>query len=111
MGRLSIVDGMNVRDSRVHNYLPRWNAAPGRKPINAKCEIVHSLPTFRGGYRSRRCIIPVDGFFEWNRRSPLNLRRNMISCCRRTTFSARSRATDLNGKTKMTTMNQSSPST
>ncbi len=23
-----IVDGMNVRDSRVHNYLPRWNAAP-----------------------------------------------------------------------------------
>ena len=23
-----IVDGMNVRDSRVHNYPPRWNAAP-----------------------------------------------------------------------------------
>src|SRR5947209_2331858 len=23
-----IVDGMNVRDSRVYNYLPRWNAAP-----------------------------------------------------------------------------------
>jgi putative SOS response-associated peptidase YedK len=96
----AIVDGMNVRDSRVHNYPPRWNAAPsqhllvirrnhrtgetsldplrwglipnwcndpqgGRKPINAKCESVHTLPTFRDAYRSRRCIIPVDGFFEW----------------------------------------------
>ena len=28
--RYAIVDGMNVRDSRVHNYLPRWNAAPGQ---------------------------------------------------------------------------------
>ena len=24
--RYAIVDGMNVRDSRVHNYPPRWNA-------------------------------------------------------------------------------------
>ena len=96
----AFVDGMNVRDSRVHNYPPRWNAAPGqdllvirrnhatgemsldplrwgliphrcqdpkggRKPINAKCESVRSLPTFRDAYARRRCIIPVDGFFEW----------------------------------------------
>jgi putative SOS response-associated peptidase YedK len=26
--RYAIVDGINVRDSRVHNYPPRWNAAP-----------------------------------------------------------------------------------
>jgi putative SOS response-associated peptidase YedK len=91
---------MNVRDSRVHNYPPRWNAAPsqellvirrnhqtgevsldplrwglipywckdptgGRKPINAKRETVRDLPTFRDAYRKRRCIVPVDGFFEW----------------------------------------------
>src|SRR6516165_7147552 len=37
----------------------------GRKPINAKCETVHQLLTFRDAYRSRRCIVPVDGFFEW----------------------------------------------
>jgi putative SOS response-associated peptidase YedK len=98
--RYAIVDGLNVRDSRVHNYPPRWNAAPsqellvirrnhqtgevsldplrwglipywcqdptgGRKPINAKCETVGNLPTFREAYRKRRCIVPVDGFFEW----------------------------------------------
>ena len=96
----AIVDGMDVRDSRLHNHPPRWNAAPsqellvirrnhkigevsldplrwglipnwcndpqgGRKPINAKCETVHALPTFRDAYRSRRCILPVDGFYEW----------------------------------------------
>ena len=99
-GSYAIVDGMNVRDSRVHNYPPRWNGAPsqdllvirrnhktsevlldplrwglipywcedpkgGRKPINAKCETVRTLPSFREAYRKRRCILPVDGFFEW----------------------------------------------
>ena len=27
---MAIVDGMNVRDSRVHNYPPRWNGAPSQ---------------------------------------------------------------------------------
>ena len=28
--RYAIVDGMNVRDSRVHNHPPRWNGAPSQ---------------------------------------------------------------------------------
>jgi putative SOS response-associated peptidase YedK len=29
--RYAIVDGLNVRDGRAHNYPPRWNAAPSQE--------------------------------------------------------------------------------
>jgi putative SOS response-associated peptidase YedK len=53
--------------------LIRWDLIPhrcddpsgGRKPINAKAETVATLPMFRDAYARRRCIVPVDGFFEW----------------------------------------------
>jgi putative SOS response-associated peptidase YedK len=47
--------------------IPYWCADPkgGRKPINAKCKTARTLPTFRDDYRRRRCIVPVDGFFDW----------------------------------------------
>lgn len=47
--------------------IPYWCKDPkgGRKPINAKAETVARLPMFRDAYARRRCILPVDGFFEW----------------------------------------------
>jgi putative SOS response-associated peptidase YedK len=47
--------------------IPYWCTEPNgaRKPINAKAESVSKLPTFRDAYALRRCIVPVDGFFEW----------------------------------------------
>jgi putative SOS response-associated peptidase YedK len=47
--------------------IPHWCSDPegGRRPINAKAETVDSLPSFRDAYRRRRCLIPVDSFFEW----------------------------------------------
>jgi putative SOS response-associated peptidase YedK len=47
--------------------IPHWWSDPrgGRRPINAKAESVATLATFREAYARRRCIVPVDGFFEW----------------------------------------------
>src|SRR5262245_41003285 len=47
--------------------IPHWFTDPrgGRRPINAKAESVSKLPTFREAYARRRCIVPIDGFFEW----------------------------------------------
>jgi putative SOS response-associated peptidase YedK len=47
--------------------IPYWckDSTGGRKPINVKAETVSTLPTFRDAYRLRRCILPVDGFYEW----------------------------------------------
>ncbi len=48
--------------------IPYWckDVKGSRKPINAKAETVAKLPMFRDAYAYRRCIVPVDGFFEWH---------------------------------------------
>ena len=47
--------------------IPFWtkDAKNRSKPINAMAETVRSKPMFLEAYRKRRCIVPVDGFFEW----------------------------------------------
>jgi len=46
--------------------VPGWcKDLSGVKPINARAETVFDKPMFRTGIRRRRCLIPVDGFYEW----------------------------------------------
>ena len=47
--------------------LPAWakEAKPGYATINARAETVAEKPTFRAAFRRRRCLIPADGFYEW----------------------------------------------
>lgn len=48
--------------------IPHWvNDSSGFKMtlINARSETAAKKPSFRGAFRSRRCLIPADGFYEW----------------------------------------------
>lgn len=48
-------------------FVPSWakEVVPGKPLINARCETVLEKPTFRNAIRRRRCLIPADGFYEW----------------------------------------------
>jgi putative SOS response-associated peptidase YedK len=47
--------------------VPRWAKDPsiGAKLINARGETIADKPSFRTAYRRHRCLLPADGFYEW----------------------------------------------
>lgn len=47
--------------------VPSWakDAAGGARLINARAETVGVKPSFRSAFARRRCIIPADGYYEW----------------------------------------------
>jgi putative SOS response-associated peptidase YedK len=50
--------------------IPAWakDAAIGQRCINARAETLAEKPAFREAFRRRRCLVPADGFFEWQRK-------------------------------------------
>lgn len=48
---------------------PPWVDDPtdGDRLINARSETADVKPSFRAAFRHRRCLIPADGFYEWQR--------------------------------------------
>ena len=49
--------------------VPPWAKAPdvGARMINARAETAATNPAFRAAFRRRRCLVPADGFYEWQR--------------------------------------------
>jgi putative SOS response-associated peptidase YedK len=47
--------------------IPFWAKDPsiGNRLINARADTVLTKPAFRAAIKKRRCLVPVDGFYEW----------------------------------------------
>ncbi|QXC61994.1 SOS response-associated peptidase [Aquihabitans sp. G128] len=65
-----LVDG-GVRRVAAHHWglVPFWAKSPaaGARMINARAEGLADKGAFKAAYRARRCIVPADGFYEWQK--------------------------------------------
>lgn len=65
----AVVQRDDVRQLRVLRWglVPSWakDAKGAARMINARRETVTSKPAFRAAYARRRCLLPADGYYEW----------------------------------------------
>jgi len=62
-----INDGTRMLDAYRWGLIPSWakEASIANKLINARGETVAEKPSFRSALKRRRCLVLVDGWFEW----------------------------------------------
>ena len=58
----------NILNKLHWGLVPFWakDTKIGTRLINARAETVAEKPSFRHAFKNRRCLIPADGFYEWN---------------------------------------------
>ena len=65
---------LEAKGERIINQL-KWGLIPSwakddslaAKMINARAETLAEKPSFKNAFKSRRCIIPASGFYEWQK--------------------------------------------
>ena len=61
-------DGVRQMGAFRWGLIPHWAKDSKGIHINARAETVATKPLFRDSFRRKRCILPADGFFEWEPR-------------------------------------------
>ena len=64
-------DTLQKRLARVKwGLIPFWakETSIGNRLINARGESAAEKPAFRAAFKTRRCLVPADGFYEWEKR-------------------------------------------
>ncbi|RUR51432.1 SOS response-associated peptidase [Vreelandella populi] len=60
-------EGSPVIEPMWWGYKPHWAGAKAPQPINATIEKVGTSGYFKQGYAHARCVVPVDGWYEWDK--------------------------------------------
>ena len=64
-------DGTPKLELARWGFIPSWTKGkPKSAPINAKAETVDTSGMFRQAFARRRCLVPADGFYEWQGARP-----------------------------------------
>lgn len=68
------------KDGRVlrhHSWglIPAWAKDPNvaHKLVNARSETVDEKPSFKASFKSKRCLVAADGFYEWKGKDPMRI--------------------------------------
>jgi putative SOS response-associated peptidase YedK len=66
---LLLSEGARTLDMFRWGLIPSWAKDPsiGNKLINARAEGVADKPSYRAAFQRRRCLVPVSGFYEWQK--------------------------------------------
>ncbi len=64
-------DGSRKAVNLFWGLVPSWakDNKNSAHMINARMETIREKPSFRAAFKHRRCLIPADGFYEWERRN------------------------------------------
>jgi putative SOS response-associated peptidase YedK len=64
-------EGERVVEFMRWGLIPYWTKAkPKNCPCNARAETVASSGMFKSAFERRRCLVPADGFYEWQGSKP-----------------------------------------
>ena len=60
-------DGQRVCQMMRWGLVPAWSKGPDPRfnMINARAETITQKPAYKTAFKTRRCLIPCDGFYEW----------------------------------------------
>lgn len=60
-------EGLAQIDPARWGLLPAWKKDESGPPLfNARAETVRTKPSFRSAFKAQRCIVPMNGYYEWH---------------------------------------------
>ena len=64
--RVSPEGGLECREMKW-GLVPHWakDSSPRYSTINARAETVRTKPAYRAAFKRQRCLLPADGWYEW----------------------------------------------